>query len=95
MKLVRTLSLFAVAFAAVCMSTQSASAQDPYCSGRIPLEQLLQLAVRVQPNPQRLPIFRFTRQSTTAFQFLEPTATVLTLTLERSALPKSRWRKRQ
>lgn len=36
MKLVRTLSLFAVAFAAVCLSTQSASAQDPYCSGGFP-----------------------------------------------------------
>ncbi|MFC1758190.1 hypothetical protein ACFL2H_05415 [Planctomycetota bacterium] len=36
MKLVRTLSLFAVAFAAVCFAAQSASAQDsyyPYGSG--------------------------------------------------------------
>ena len=36
MKLVRTLSLFAVAFATVCISAQSASAQDPYCSGGFP-----------------------------------------------------------
>ncbi|MCA9213802.1 MAG: hypothetical protein KDB27_12095 [Planctomycetales bacterium] len=36
MKLVRTLSLFAIAMAAVCISAQSASAQNPYCSGGFP-----------------------------------------------------------
>jgi hypothetical protein len=36
MKFVRALSLIAVAFAAVCFTAQSASAQDPYCSGGFP-----------------------------------------------------------
>ena len=36
MKIVRTLSLFAIAFAAASFSAQSASAQDPYCSGGFP-----------------------------------------------------------
>ena len=36
MKLIRTLSLFAIAFGAASFSAQSASAQDPYCSGGFP-----------------------------------------------------------